>query len=64
MAKFSATIYSWRIEIADNGAVSVFDKETLCPNSKEALNEIARQVGFTMDASWTTRQAGRKLLIF
>lgn len=64
MAKFSATIYSWRIEIADNGAVSVFDKETLCPNSKEALNEIARQVGFTMDASWTTRQAGRKLVDF
>lgn len=64
MAKFSATFQSWRIEIADNGSVSVFDKETLCPNSKEALSGIARQVGFTMDASWTTRQAGRKLVDF
>lgn len=64
MVKFSATFQSWRIEIADNGSVSVFDQETLCPNSKEALNEIARQIGFTMEASWTTRQAGRKLVDF
>lgn len=64
MVKLSVTFKTWRIEISDNATVSVFDKDVLCPNSKEALNEIARQAGFAMDASWTTRQAGRKLVDF
>lgn len=64
MAKLSATFQTWRIEIADNGSVSVYDRETLCPNSKEALTRIAREAGWAMDPGWTTRQAGRKLVDF
>ena len=60
MAKFIATYQSWKIEIAENGTVSVYDNGTLCENSKKALCEIAGQVGFVMQENWNTRQMGRK----
>ena len=64
MAKFIATYQSWKIEIAENGTVSVYDNGTLCENSKKALCEIAGQVGFVMQENWNTRQMGRKLVDF
>lgn len=64
MTKISATFQTWRIEIADNDSVSVYENGNLCSNSKETLLAIARQVGLPVVASWTTRQIGCKLARF
>lgn len=64
MAKFTATYGTWKIDVEESGAISVYDNGTLCDNSKKVLCEIADKVGFTMQEGWNTRQMGRKLVDF
>lgn len=62
MAKFTAIVGKWRIDIAESGTIEVYENGTLCSNSKGALREIANHVGFKIQENWNTRQTGRKLV--
>ncbi len=59
MAKKSIIAGEYIIEIADNGHVDVM---RIHSNAKGALREIAAEKNFPYEASWTTREFGRRLL--
>ena len=64
MIKFTASYKNWKIDIEDSGTVSVYENEKLCDNSKAAVETIAKEVGFELQAGWNSRQMGRKLVDF
>ncbi len=59
MAKKSIIAGEYIIEVADNGHVDVM---RIPSNAKGALREIAAEKNFPYEASWTTREFGRRLL--
>ncbi len=58
MVKKSAVSGEYLIQIEDSGKVVVYQ---WFENVKGGLREAADAVGYTYDASWTTRQFGSKL---
>ena len=64
MAKKSAVYKDYTINREDNDSITVYKKGELCSNSMEAMKEIAKQCGFTIDEKWNTRQTGNKLIDF
>ena len=64
MAKKSAVYKDYTINREDNDSITVYKNDELCSNSMEAMKEIAKQCGFTIDENWNTRQIGNKLISF
>ena len=64
MAKKSAVYKDYTINREDNDSITVYKNDELCSNSIEAMKEIAKQCGFTIDEKWNTRQTGNKLIDF
>ena len=62
MAAKQATYGDYVITKEDNGKIVVTKGGEVCPNSKQALREIAAQIGFSVEDSWTTQQFGAKLI--
>ena len=62
MAAKQATCGDYVITKEDNGKIVVTKGGEVCPNSKQALREIAAQIGYTVDDSWNTQQFGAKLI--
>ena len=62
MAAKQAIYGDYVITKEDNGKIVVTKGGEVCPNSKQALREIAAQIGYTVDDSWTTQQFGAKLI--
>lgn len=62
MAAKQAIYGDYVITKEDNGKIVVTKGEEVCPNSKQALREIAAQIGYTVDDSWNTQQFGAKLI--
>ena len=60
----SASYEDYVITINEDKSISVTLKGELCDNSKKALREVSELVGFEVDAKWTTRQLGAKLVAF
>ena len=60
----SASYGNYVITINEDKSISVTLKGELCDNSKKALREVSELVGFEVDAKWTTRQLGAKLVAF
>lgn len=54
-----ANVGEYVIEQADSGSIKVYKEYS---NTKGALREIAEEIGFEYDNSWTTRQFGTKLI--
>ena len=62
MAAKQVTFCDYVITKEDNGKIVVTKGGEVCPNSKQALREIAAQIGFSVEDSWTTQQFGAKLI--
>ena len=62
MAAKQAIYGDYVITKEDNGKIVVTKGGEVCPNSKQALREIAAQIGYTVDDSWNTQQFGAKLI--
>ena len=56
-----ANIGNYFLAERENGAIEVYRTYA---NTKEALREIAGQCGMEIEAAWTTRQIGSKLIDF
>ena len=52
----------YTISIEDSGAVKVTLNGSECKNTIAALRDIAKDVNFTLDDKWNTRQAGKNLI--
>lgn len=61
MATKQATYGDYVITKEDNGKIIVTKGGEVCPNSKQALRQIADALEFKYEAEWTTRQFGAKL---
>ena len=64
MAKFTANYKNWKIDIEDNGSVTVYENGAACDNTKAVLTTIAKESGFEFQEGANTRQMGRKLVDF
>ena len=62
MAAKQATYGDYVITKDESGKIIVTKGGEVCSNSKQALREIAAQIGYTVDDSWTTQQFGAKLI--
>lgn len=60
MAK-KATYEDYVVTIEDNNSVNVTKDGKLCGNTKDALREIAENIGLQYDSDWNTRQCGAKV---
>lgn len=55
----SAAVGHYYINVLDNGPIETY---RTYDNTKDALREIAEEIGFEYDPKWTTRQLGSKLI--
>jgi hypothetical protein len=62
--KKSAIFGDFSIEIMTDNKVVVKKGDAVCDNTKAALREIAKKVGFAFDPRWNTQQLGNKLANF
>jgi len=60
--KNTASVGSYTITKAEDGKITVERFGTVCPNTKEAIRDIAEKIDFEIDPKWNTRTAGAKLL--
>ena len=62
--KKSASCGDYTIDILADNKVIAKKGGAVCDNAKGTMREIAAQVGFAVDANWTTQQLGSKLVDF
>lgn len=62
--KKSASCGDYTIDILADNKVITKKGGAVCDNAKGTMREIAAQVGFAVDANWTTQQLGSKLVDF
>lgn len=62
MKSITATFGSYTITRAEDGKITVERFGQTCPNTKEAIRDIAEKADFDIDPKWNTRTAGAKLL--
>lgn len=62
MKSKTASVGSYVITRAENGKITVERFGSVCPNTIEAIRDIAEKVDFTIDPKWNTQTAGSKLI--
>lgn len=61
-ALVTAIYNKYIITKAQNGSISVKRNGEIASNTKKALREISKQIGFAYDDKWNTRHFGQKLI--
>ena len=60
--KKTASLGSYTITKAEDGKITVERFGEICPNSLQAIRDIAEKADFTIDPKWNTQTAGAKLI--
>lgn len=64
MRSITATFGAYVLTKAEDAKITVTKNGEICSNSKQAIREIAKEVGFEVDPAWNTQTAGAKLIKF
>lgn len=62
--KKSAVYKDYVIIVEDNNSITATQNGEVFQNTKQALRDIAKEIGFTYEDKWTTQQLGSKLVDF